>query len=145
MTLEANRQSLSKTDCTLIRQPDLSFHCIIRVLHYFRSEFPLAFHSSGFSMSSTTPARQTTAPSIAQSYQSNLMHTDNSSYTSTSGLSLSHAKFNQTCGFCVLWTDNHLFGFHQFQKVRLVGWIKKHVFFLLFMCFKTSILPGSKS
>ncbi|XP_035538112.1 mucin-5B-like [Morone saxatilis] len=59
----------------------------------------------GSSPSCTTPARQTAAPSIAQSYQSNLMHADNSPYTSTPALSLSHARSNHTCGFCVQYKE----------------------------------------
>lgn len=62
---------------------------------FFTSDFYFGFLLLWLcSLSSTTPARQTAAPSIAQSYQSNLTLTDNISYTCTPGLSLLHAKFN---------------------------------------------------
>lgn len=76
------------------------------------SDFPLVSTKS-----STTPARQTVAPSIAYSYHSYLIHTDNSSYTYTSALSLLHARFNHSHGLCVLCT------IIIFQKVGLAGWI----------------------
>lgn len=80
----------------------LFFFCLeFFYIFYIMFRFPSVFlFLCFFSLSSTTPARQTVAPSTRR-YQSNLIHTDNSSYTYTLGLSLSHAKFNHTCGLCV--------------------------------------------
>lgn len=97
----------------------LSVLCLkFRFPRFLSGFLPLRFHS----LSSTPPARQTVAPSIAQSYQCNLIDTDNSSNTYTSGsslLCLSIPVASVYCGQIIIC------GFQKEQEVCLLIAVEK--------------------